>query len=51
MSMRETLDRSSAMPLWAQLLRDLRVRLADAAQLDDLLDAAGYAAALPADQR
>lgn len=27
MSLREPLDRSSAMPLWAQLLRDLRVRL------------------------
>lgn len=29
MSAHETLDRSSAMPLWAQLLRDLRVRLSD----------------------
>ena len=29
----------------------VRVRLSDAAQLNDLLDAAGYAAALPADQR
>lgn len=29
MSVRDTLDRSSAMPLWAQLLRDLRARLAD----------------------
>ncbi len=28
MSQRETLDRTSAMPLWAQLLRDLRSRLA-----------------------
>jgi len=28
MSLRETLDRTSAMPLWAQLLRDLRHRLA-----------------------